>query len=104
MLELNCTNEEKIRISVNPMTSTGKPAQLDGPVTVTPTGEGTVAMIDDRNFFVVSGDNPGDTSYLVEGDADLGAGVVSVQDIVLLHVAGALASNLGMTAGAPEPK
>jgi hypothetical protein len=104
MLDLICTNEEKILITVNPMTSAGKPARLDGPIVVTATGEGIVTMVDDLHFFVVSGDNPGDTSYLVEGDADLGAGVVSVQDVIVLHVQGAQAQSLGLVAGNPEPK
>lgn len=105
MLELGCTNEEKIKITVNPVTAAGKPAPLDGPVTVTVQGgEGTVAMVDDKSFYVVSGDNPGDTSYLVSGDADIGAGVETIQDIIILHVAGAKAASFGMVAGAPEPK
>ena len=104
-LELNCTNEEKIKVTVNPVTTTGKPASLDGPITIiVQLGEGSVEMVDDKSFFVVSGDNAGDTSYLVEGDADLGAGVVSVQDIILLHAAGALAANLGLVAEPPVPK
>lgn len=105
MLDLSCTNEQKIKITVVPVTAAGSPAQLDGAVAVTVTaGEGSVQMVSDREFFVVSGINPGDTSFLVEGDADLGAGFVSVQDVIVLHVAGALAANLGMVAGSPEPK
>lgn len=105
MLDLNCTNEEKIHVMVSPKTSAGNPASLDGPVTVTvQAGTGAVQMVNDREFFVVSGTDPGDTSYLVEGDADLGAGVQSIQDVIVLHVAGALAANLGMTADPPVPK
>lgn len=105
MLELACTNEEKILVTVNPVTSVGNPANLDGSVSVTvQAGAGTVEMVDARSFFVVSGSDPGDTSYLVEADADLGPGVQTLQDIVLLRVAGALAANLGMTAAAPVPK
>jgi len=105
MLDLNCTNEEKILVTVTPKTTTGKVAELDGPIVVSVvTGNGSVEMVDDRSFFVVSGDDPGDTSYLVDGDADLGSGVVDVQDTIVLHVAGALAANLGMTAAAPVAK
>lgn len=105
MLELNITNEQKIPVTVNPVTATGRPAQLDGPIVVTvQSGDGTVETVDDRTFKAVSGDNPGDTVYLVSADADLGAGVVTVSDIVTLHVAGALAESLGLTAGAVEPK
>jgi hypothetical protein len=105
MLELSCTNEEKIKVTVNPVTTAGKKVTLDGPIAVSiQAGDGTVVLIDDLSFYVVSGDNPGDTSYLVSGDADLGAGVETISDIVILHVAGAKASNLGLVAGSPELK
>lgn len=104
-LELGCTNEEKIKVTVNPVTLKGKPVPLDGPIQVSVQGgDGTVEPVDDTNFYVVSGDNPGDTSFLVSGDADLGAGVENISDIVILHVAGAKASSLGLTAGSPEVK
>ena len=105
MLELGCTNEEKIKITVNPVTATGKEAPIDGPITVSVQGgEGTYAIVDAKSFDVVSGDNPGDTSYLISADADIGEGVETIQDIVILHVAGAKAASFGMVAGAPEPK
>lgn len=105
MLELNCTNEEKVRVQLAPRTTTGKPAKLDGPVTVeVQSGNGSVQMIDDLSFYAVSGDDPGDTTFVVSGDADLGSGVVAVQDVVLLHVAGSMAANLGLTADAPVTK
>jgi hypothetical protein len=105
MVELNCTNEEKIKITVNPVTLAGKPVALDGPIAVTiQNGDGTITLLDDKTFEVVSGDNPGDTAYLVSGDADLGEGVENISDVVLLHVAGAKASSLGLVAGSPELK
>ena len=103
--DVSSTNEQKVPFSINPTTLTGAVAQLDGPIAVSiVSGEGTVEMIDDRNFFVVSGSNPGDTAYLVEGDADLGAGVETIQDMIVYHVEGAKATNLGMSAGAAVPK
>lgn len=105
-LELTITNEQKILVTANPTTAAGAPAQLDGPLTATiVSGEGTVlpGPLPNQLYFV-SGANPGDTSYIVEADADLGAGVQLIQDTVLLHVAGALAASLGLTAGVPEPK
>ena len=105
MLEITCTNEEKVKVTVNPVTSTGKPVELDGPIVVeVQSGDGVMAFVDDTSFYVISGDNPGDTAYLVSGDADLGEGVVTVSDIVMLHVEGAMAKSLGLVAGAPEPK
>jgi hypothetical protein len=105
MLDLNCTTEEKILVTCTPVTSTGKVASLDGPLVVSViNGNGSVEMVGDLSFFLVSGDDPGDTSFLVDGDADLGSGVVDVQDTIVLHVAGALAANLGLSAGTPIPK
>ena len=105
MLELSCTNEQKIKVTVNPVPQAGLPVPLDGPIQVSvQSGDGTVNPIDDTNFEVISGSNPGDTSYLVSGDADLGAGIETISDIILLHVAGAKASSLGLTAGTPEIK
>jgi hypothetical protein len=104
-LEVSITNEQKIPISVKPVTLAGKPAQLDGPIAVSVvSGESTFQMVDDRSFFLISGDNPGDTTFLVEGDADLGEGTEEVQDTIILHVAGARAANLGMVAGDPVNK
>jgi len=101
-LELNCTNEEKIKVTVNPVTLAGTPVALDGPVVaVVQSGDGTVEMVDDKSFFLVSGANPGDTAYLVSGDADLGSGVQNISDTIVLKVAGALAANLGLVAEAP---
>lgn len=105
-LEINCTNEEKILVKVNPTTTTLKPAPLDGSIAVeVQAGDGTFEVQGDgKSFFAVSGDNPGDTTYLVSGDADIGSGVETISDLVILHVAGARAANLGITADAPVPK
>lgn len=107
-LTVQTTNEEKIKITVTPVTSTGQPATLDGPVSVSVIGgEATFVMIDDLSFYLISQDPPappGDTTFLVEADADLGQGQVLIQDTITYTVTGALAVNLGLTAGAPEPK
>ena len=107
-LELNCTNEQKIKVTVVPVTLSGKAAQIQaGSLSVLPeTGNGTVEFIDaePNAFFVVSGDEPGDTSFIVSADADLGDGIVLVQDVIVLKVAGALAINLGLVAEAPIQK
>ncbi len=105
VLELTCTNEQKVPVTVNPVTATGNPVGLDGPVTVSvQSGAGAVEMIDDKSFYVVSSADPGDTVYLVAGDADLGEGVETVSDLITLHVEGAKAQSLGLVAGVPVPK
>lgn len=105
VLELSCTNEQKVPITVNPVTATGNPVALDGPVSVSvQSGAGAVEMIDDRSFCVVSGDQPGDTVFLVSGDADLGEGIETISDLITLHVEGAKAQSLGLVAGEAVPK
>ena len=106
MLDLTITNEEKINVHVTPVTSTGKPAQIDGKPTWTVTsGEGTLAVADDGlSCFLISSDTPGDTVVLVEADANLGEGVETISDIIQLHVQGANAANLGLRADPPVAK
>ena len=104
-LELSCTNEEKILITVNPVTAAGKSIPLDGAIMVSITsGDGEVESVDDNSFFVVSGDELAPSTFLVEGDADLGEGVVTISDVIVLNVFGAMAKNLGLVAGAPIVK
>lgn len=106
-LAIACTSEEKVPVTAVPVTKTGRPARLDGPLTVTvQSGTGTVVQspTNPLSFDVVSGDEPGDTVYVVKGDADLGAGVVELSDTVTLTVGGANASNIGLTAAAAVPK
>lgn len=106
-LEIACSNEEKVPVTATPRSASGKPAQLDGPLIVTvQSGTGTVEQdaAKPNEFFAVSGDEPGDTVFLVEGDADLGEGVSHIQDLVTLTVTNALAENFGLSAGTPVPK
>lgn len=99
-LELNCTNEEKVHVKVNPVTAHGKPTGIDGKISAeVQSGTGTAVVDDDgKGFFAVSGDDPGDTSILISADADVGEGVETISDVVILHVAGAKAANLGLVA------
>lgn len=106
MLELKITNEQKIEVKLNPVSQGGKPVQLDGkPDWTVLSGDATVEPSEDGlSAFLVSGDNPGDTQVLVEADADLGEGKVTVSDTIKLTVEGALAENLGLSAGEPVQK
>lgn len=85
----------------------GRPAVLDGALTVTrQSGDGTILQDPalPLQFKAVSGDLLADTVFLVEGDADLGAGVEPISDTVTLTVTGAKARNLGLQAGVIEAK
>jgi hypothetical protein len=104
--EAQCTNAEKVPFTLAPKTASGKDATLDGPVVVTVvSGNGSaVVNADGVSGFLVSGDDPGDTSYLFKADADLGQGVTEISDTATLHVTGELAVNLGLGFGAAVPK
>lgn len=106
MLELTITNEQKVRVSLTPVTSTGKPAAVDGKPSWTVTsGDSTVVVSEDGlSAELVSSDTPGETMIVVEADADIGAGVETITDAVKLTVEGAKAVSLGLSAGTPEPK
>ena len=106
-LAIACTNEEQVPVTASPVTSSGQPAQIDGALRVTvQSGDGT-AVQDPATplvFTARSGDTPGDTVYLVEADADLGAGTTLISDVVTLTVTSATAASFGLTQGAAEPK
>ena len=106
MLDLTITNEQKVKVTVNPVTEAGSPVTLDGPITVAvSSGDGTFEVQPDNvSVYLISGDQPGDTVFTISGDADLGEGVVNVTDLVNLHVDGAQAAALGMVASEPELK
>lgn len=105
-LEISITNEQKVTVTLKPVTATGKPAPLDGvPTWTIQTGDSTVVpAADGLSASLVSSDSPGDTVYLVEADADLGSGTETIADTIRLSVIGARAANLGLVAGDPEPK
>lgn len=99
------TTEEKVLILVQPMTAAGNPAVVDGAATFTVTsGTCTIAPVDDLSAYVVSGDTPGDSTVTMHCDADLGAGVVPVEDTLLVHVTSASAASLDISVGTPELK
>ncbi len=106
MLELSITNEQKIKVTLRPTTSAGRPAQVDGaPVWIISSGDSTISVAPDGlSADLISSDVPGQTMFVVSADADLGAGVVNITDSILLTVEGALAVNLGLSAGNPENK
>lgn len=106
MIELVITNEEKVQVTLKPVTSSGKPAKLDGtPTWAVTTGSATLEVASDGlSAFLISPDEPGESLVNVEADADLGEGVVTIADAIKLTVNGALATSLGLSAATPVPK
>lgn len=106
-LAIACSNEEQVTVIATPVTSQGRPAQVQGALRVrVQSGTGTILQDEARplEFKAVSGDEPGDTVYVVEADADLGEGETLISDTVTLTVSGANAAAFGLSAGVVEPK
>jgi hypothetical protein len=103
-IEVSLSNEEKVRLTVTPMTPGGQPATIDGPAQWSVTGTCTLEAIDDVSTWVVSGADIGDSVVTVQADADLGAGIVHIADTATVHVENPMASSLGLAAGEPELK
>ena len=106
-LNLTITNEQKIKVTLNPVTDAGKPAQLDGaPVWEVLSGASkVVAAADGLSAYLISDDSDlTQTVYQVSGDADLGSGVETISDTITLTITHANAKNIGVVAGTPETK
>jgi len=106
-LAITCTNEEQVTVNAKPQSSAGKPATIDGALTIAVlSGDGTFSQdpATPLSFKAISGDTASDTVYDVSGDTDLGAGVVTIHDTVTLTVSSAVAANFGLSAGVTEPK
>lgn len=106
MVEISISNEQKIKVTLAPVTAGGKAAQLDGiPKWEIVNGASTVEpAADGLSCYLISSDVPGDTVVSVSADADLGDGVENIADTITLHVLGAKAQNLGLLVGTAEPK
>src|ERR1044071_2117423 len=80
--ETTLTNEQKVHVTLTPVTDTGKPAKLDGsPSWSIISGNSQVVVADDGlSADLISADDPGDTEVLVKADADLGEGVQEISD------------------------
>lgn len=106
-LSISCTNEEQVPVTASPVSASGRPAAIDGALVVTvQSGDGTVVQdaATPLTFTCRSGDGPGETVYLVSADADLGAGVVTISDLVTLTVTSASAAAFGLAQGPVEAK
>ncbi len=109
-LNLTCTTEQKLLVSAHPLThgtstTPGMPATLDGPlVFMLQSGDGMAEMAADGLSAFLMSDVAGVSTWMVSGDADLGTGVTTIDDMVMLTVTDPLAEHLGLAAGEPEPR
>jgi hypothetical protein len=112
-MDIKSTTEEMVPIIINPTTKAGKPAELDGPATLSiVSGGATVRQATDEEIqgtpgligFVVSEDTAGVSVFQVSADADLGEGVATITDGGSYTYNSPLAENLGLTNGVAVPK
>ena len=108
-LAIACSNEEQVLVIASPVTggTPPRPAQVQGALRISvQSGTGTFTQDPDRplEFQAVSGDEPGETVYVIAADADLGEGETLIQDTVTLTVSGANAAAFGLSAGPVTPK
>lgn len=103
---ITITNEEKVEVVLAPTTAAGNPANLDGTPEWTVTdGDATLEVAaDGLSAFLVSGNPNTNSKISVTADADLGEGIVSIEDVVDLAVVAASASALGIVVGTPVLK
>ena len=101
-LELSINNEQQVNVVLHPVTAKGNPASVDGaPAWSVVDGDSTVTPAEDGlSAELVSANAAGDTHYLISADVDLGAGVITITDTILLHVVAAMAAALGPVEGA----
>ena len=98
---ITITNEQKVQVTLQPVTAAGNPATLDGaPVWTVTEGDATLEVAEDGlSAFLVSGAADVNSTITVAADADLGEGVVALTDTITLAVVAAGASALGLVAG-----
>jgi hypothetical protein len=98
---ITITNEQKVQVTLQPVTEAGNPATLDGaPVWAVTEGDATLEVAEDGlSAFLVSGAADVNSTITVTADADLGEGVVALTDTITLAVVAASASALGLVTG-----
>ena len=104
-IDIGCSNEQKVRFTASPTTATGATASLDGNLGATvDSGDATVEPGVGSLDVVVrpAAGFAGVIAGRVSADADLGEGVVTIEDTFSITVTSAMAANLGVSA-AVEP-
>ena len=100
------TNEQKVQVTLAPLTAAGNPATVDGvPTWSVTSGDATLEVAENgMSAYLVSGAADVNSQITVTADADLGEGVTEITDTIDLAVVSAAASQLGLNVGTPELK
>jgi len=99
MFAINSTNEEKVLISLNPMTAAGNPASVDGaPVWNVTSGDCTLEVAPDGlSCYLISGAADVINTVEVTADADMGNEILTISETIVYTVTAAQAAALGVT-------
>jgi hypothetical protein len=101
------TDEQKVALSIQPVTAAGNPAKVDGVPTWSVSDPSILALIvadDGLSAEAVTAGPLGPCQVSVSCDADLGAGVRTISGTLDVTVQAAEAVSVGIAAGAPETK
>lgn len=103
---ITITNEEKVQVTLAPTTAAGNPAILDGaPVWTVTEGDATLEVaVDGLSAFLISGTANTNSKITITADADLGEGIVNLNDTIDLAVVPASANALGLLVATPVLK
>jgi hypothetical protein len=105
--ETSCNYTQKVPADIQPIiTATGEAVDIEAGTLKLEilSGDGAFNVIDDKHIELISGNDVGDTSYKMTGDADLGEGVQLIEEILILHVVHPTADAFGVSFGTPVPK
>jgi len=98
------TTEQRVLLTINPLTEAGNPAEIDGAVLFESSAPNVVSIdvVDDRSAWAVSTGAIGAAQITASFDADLGEGVRTVTLSGALEVVGAEAVTGELVFGTPE--
>lgn len=100
MLNIFCTDQEKVKVGSQPKINPTTPAVITQPSTcVVVSGDGTFAQVDDTTFYFISGAAIADTVYAVTANGvftdNVTLGVSAHVDVI---------TDMGWILFPPEPK
>lgn len=106
MTTIDLENWQEVIVTLAPRTDKGKPAKVDGiPTWTVQSGNATVTpAADGMSALLTTTDEADTTVILAEGDADLGAGFVPVDEAITLNTSVPRAASFGVTVGEPTQK
>jgi len=106
-MALILTDEQKVHLSIQPLTAAGNAAPIDGVPLWSVTDPNIIGLdiaADGISCYAITTGALGTSQINVSADADMGDGIVTLMAILDIQVAPAQAVSLGILAGTPELK